>query len=349
MRRALRFIAPFALICAVSTARAQTDEQRANARALADQGVEAFNEGHWQAAIDLFDRAESLVDAPTHLLFSARAHAKLHHYVKARELYLRIGHLELAPNAPKAFHNAQQSAADELKDVEPHIGRLTISVHGAEPKATKVMLDDVAVENVLIGVARPIDPGEHRVRAEAPGFAAQTKTVSVADGAAQSITLELVPGASSEAPSTPEVAPGPATPGAPSGPASAPDLAPSVTNGKRVASYVALGVGVVGIGVGSIFLASSASKRSDADQKFADCGGPTRCTNSNPLSKEVGSLDDSARSAKTIGIVGMVVGGVGLATGVTLFVLSRPHEQATASWTITPRVGLGSASVSGTF
>src|SRR6201999_2030430 len=105
----------------------------------------------------------------------------------------------LAANAPKAFRSAQQSAEDELKDVEPHIGRLTITVRGPDPKATKVLLDDVPVESVLIGIARPIDPGEHRVRAEAPGFASQTKTVTVADGAPASIALELAPGAASDA------------------------------------------------------------------------------------------------------------------------------------------------------
>jgi hypothetical protein len=54
-----------ALIAASGTATAQSDEQRANARALADQGVQAFSEGRWQDTVDLFERAESLLDAPT--------------------------------------------------------------------------------------------------------------------------------------------------------------------------------------------------------------------------------------------------------------------------------------------
>ena len=348
MRRVLRVIAPFVLVCAASPAWAQSDEQRANARALADQGAQAFNEGHWQEAIDLFDRAESLVDAPTHLLFSARAHGKLRHYVKARELYLRIGRLQLAPNAPNAFRNAQTSAAEELKVVEPHIARLTITVHGPDPKAAKVTLDGAAMESVLIGVARPIDPGEHQLHAEAPGFAALTKSIIVADGSPLSVTPELTPApGGAESVSAPEATS--MLTATPAGDASTVDVAPSRTNGKRVASYVAFGVGAVGLGVGSIFLANSASKRSQADQKFAACGGATGCTNANPLSSQVGSLDDSARSAERLGVFGLVVGGVAVATGVTLFVLSRPHEASSTGWTIAPRIGLGSASVDGTF
>ena len=343
----LRFVAPVFLLCVAVPAWGESDEQRANARELADQGVQAFNDGRWQQAIDLFERAESLVDAPTHLLFSARAHAKLHHYVKARELYLRISRLQLAANAPMAFRNAQTSAAEELKDVEPHISRLTISLRGPDVQMTKVALDGAPVDGVLIGVARPIDPGEHQLHAEAPGFAPQTKTVLVADGSPLSITLELTK-AASEPSNTPEAATSAAT--SPVGDRHSAELdRTSNTNSKRVASYVAFGVGAVGVALGSIFLANSASKRAQADQKLAACGGATGCTNENPLSKDVSSLDDSARSAKTLGIVGLAVGGAAAATGVTLFVLGRPHEPSATSWTIAPRLGLGNASLSGTF
>jgi len=58
---------------------AQSDEQRAGARTLATEGAQAFNESRFKDAVDLFSKAESLVHAPPHLLFMARAHAKLEH------------------------------------------------------------------------------------------------------------------------------------------------------------------------------------------------------------------------------------------------------------------------------
>src|SRR5262245_32455278 len=86
---------------------AQSDEQRAGARTLATEGAAAFNEGRFKDAVDLFSKAESLVHAPPHLLFMARAHAKLGHFVKAREAYWKIIKEPLAPNAPQAFKDAQ--------------------------------------------------------------------------------------------------------------------------------------------------------------------------------------------------------------------------------------------------
>ena len=347
-----------AVLCAVArSAGAQSDEERANARALADQGVQAFSEGRWQDTVDLFDRAEALIDAPTHLLYSARAHAKLHHYVKAHELYLRITRLQLAPSAPKAFVNAQTSAKEELKAVEPHIGQLTISLRGADPKVAQVTLDGSPVHSALIGVARPIDPGEHQVHAEAPGFAAQTKKVIVEDAGTATVVLELMAGAatvSAPPPLPPSTARAPLSRSA--APANASDTAVADTSGMhqantpRIAAYVALGVGALGLGVGTIFGLSSAHKRSQADDKFEQCGGSSGCMNDNPLSGQVSSLDSSARTAKTISVVGFVAGGVGVGAGVALFVLSRHHDEAPVSgWSITPRIGLGNAAITGTF
>lgn len=356
MRSAARSVALVAVLCAVARSSwAQSDEERANARALADQGVQAFAEGRWQDTVDLFDRAEALIDAPTHLLYSARAHAKLHHYVKARELYLRITRLQLAPTAPKAFVSAQTSAKEELKTVEPHIGQLTIALRGVDAKIAQVTLDGSPVHSALIGVARPIDPGEHQIRAEAPGFVAQTKKVSVDDAGSATVVLELAPGSAPSAlPSaTPAVAPTSVTTDAArpsSGDAPSPASGDHKPNTKRIAAYVALGVGAVGLGVGTVFGLSSAHKRSQADDKFQQCGGSASCMNDDPLSGQVSSLDSSARSAKTVSIVGFVVGGVGVGAGVALFVLSGRSTEAPASgWSITPRVGLGSAAITGTF
>src|ERR1043165_2423473 len=72
------------------TASAQSDEQRAAARALALEGSRACADSRWQECVNLFQRAESVVHAPPHLLYMARAEEKLGHLVRARELYLKI-------------------------------------------------------------------------------------------------------------------------------------------------------------------------------------------------------------------------------------------------------------------
>jgi hypothetical protein len=119
------------------------------------------------------------------------------------------------------------------------------------------------------------------------------------------------------------------------------------SNGMRIASYAALGVGVVGLGVGTVFGLQSMSKRSEADDL---CPEPNRC----PVSQrdKVEGLDDDGRKAQTLATIGFIAGGVGVAAGVTLFLLSgKKHDQTALQRgpTVHPWLGLGSAGVTGTF
>jgi hypothetical protein len=340
---------------ASARASGQTDEQRSAARALATEGAAAFNEGRYKDAIDYFGKAESLVHAPPHLLFLARSHAKLGQLVVAREAYLKIIKETFPANAPQAFRDAQASAAEEVKAIEPRIGTLTVRVEGAAGATdTAVLLDGTPMPSILIGAPRPTDPGEHKLEAGATGLRSAPTTIVVGDGERKSVTLLLQP-----APGAPPlvVAPDAAPPPAPAARTSAPaatTASPTSDAGTasdksalRIGSYVAFGVGVLGVGAGTLFTLQSSGKRSDADEKFEECGGATGCTQENPLSQEVEELDRDADSALTLGIVGFAVGGVGLATGAVLFVLSTPDKKTAAG--VEPWVGLGSAGLRGRF
>ena len=112
----------------------------------------------------------------------------------------------------------------------------------------------------------------------------------------------------------------------------------------KIGGYVALGVGVVGAGLGTVFLLQSHSKKSDAD---ALCNLPN---NGCPLSQksQIDSLDNSYKSAGTLSVVSYAVGGAGLITGVILLVASSgTHTESTAG--VTPWVGYQSVGLSGRF
>jgi hypothetical protein len=128
----------------------------------------------------------------------------------------------------------------------------------------------------------------------------------------------------------------------------------------RIGSYVGFGVGAVGIVLGTVFVMKSSSKRKSANEATHDLelvgsttGGPCSvaggtCRGDVPQARKVTDLDDQARSAKTVGIVGYVVGGLGVATGVTLFVLSSKKEESKSAF-VAPYVGLGAMGVRGAF
>lgn len=261
----------------------------------------------------------------------------------------RIARERLSDDAPEAFRNAQAVSSESARQLEPLIAYLTIKIEGGDPSSVTVMFDGEVLPLALIGVSRPVDPGEHEIEAKGTTLAAPPQVARMADGARETVTLTLEP-AQAAAAAPPEVH----EPVASEAPASAAPVDSGPDQGRktlRIASFAALGVGVVGVAVGTIFALKSKSNRADADAVYDEQCKP-QCLSDNPAAAQVPSLDDSARSAKTLSIVGFAVGGVGIGAGVTMFFLSRGHEspaQTSRRRGISPWVGLGSAGVTGRF
>ncbi len=121
---------------------------------------------------------------------------------------------------------------------------------------------------------------------------------------------------------------------------------PAAGSGMRTASYVALGVGVVGVGLGTVFGLSAKSKY-DKGNEFCPA---FPCSLSGQQARSREQLGKDGDSAKTLSMVGFIAGGVGLAAGATLFILSgKKTEEPAAQASITPWVGLGSLGLTGSF
>jgi hypothetical protein len=361
-----------------SPAWAQTEMERAGAREAAKEGAKAFGEKRWTDAIDLFTRAESLVHAPPHLLYLARASANMGQLVKARENYLKITRDKIAAGAPKAFVEAQTSANKELADLEPRIPSIKAQVAGGEGKTVKLMMDGKEVSNALVGLSMPVDPGEHTFKATADGMASDEVRVSLRERAKESVSLTLKPaaGAAAVAPiPTPPVAgtaplppgapaaaapapgvPPPAQPGAP--PPAAPPPAPeqgSSGSGLRIGGFVIAGLGLVGGGVlGAMFLTKSSSKKDEASSLYNQCN-PVGCTADQQAT--ISTLDNQSRdekkSSQTTGVIAIGAGGALVVTGLVMVLLAgggkdKPAESPKSA-TITPVVGLGSVGLAGHF
>ncbi|HTM43962.1 MAG TPA: hypothetical protein VL137_03350 [Polyangiaceae bacterium] len=322
-----------ALVCSSSIALAQTDTERAGARAAAQQGAQAFADGKFAEAADLFGRAESLVHAPPHLLYIARSYEKLGKLVEAREEYLKITKETLAATAPDAFRSAQADANNELAALEPRIPYLAVTIPAGATNV-KVTLDGVEVPAALVGLETPVNPGKHTALGVFSG----------ADGAPQEV--DIVEGAHSKVEVAPAAAPAAAATAAAT-PASVQDQGTGSNKAKtlRIGSYVGFGVGVVGLTVGTVFLIKGAGKTSDANKAFDQC--TPNCSTVDQ--HNIQSLDDDASSAKTVAVVGYVAGAVGIGAGVTLLILSNKASHDSAEAHITPWVGWQSAGVSGSF
>jgi hypothetical protein len=332
-------------LLSVKPAAAASDEEKAGARAAATQGQAAFENKRWAEALDLFTRAESLVHSPVHLLYKARALVELGQLVKARETYLSLSREPLTSSAP-AVLKAREDAVKEEALLGPRLANLTVKVEGAGAAEASVVMDGVNVPAALIGVARPADPGQHTLQATGNGLTSEPQTVTLKEGGVATVTLQLKPTASAAPvvpPLTPEPAPAPAT--STTAALDTSDVGKS-GNGLRTASYVAFGVGVAGIAVGTVFALKASSKYSDGN---ALCNGQDPCELSSADAAQREQLGKDGDSAKTMSIIGFVAGGVGVAAGTTLFILSGKKESEPARAGVHPWIGLGSVGLRGRF
>lgn len=325
---------------------AQTDQERAGARAAATQGAEAFEAGNYKDALSFMEKAESLVHALPHLLYIARSHEKLGNLVQARETYLKIGRERLKPNDPDAFREAQEAAAQELRALEPRVPSVTLKVEGPTSSDLTITVDGQPLSAALVGIPTPTNPGEHVYEAKAAGAAA-VQRVTLAEGAKETVVLTLQP--TTDAAAAPPQEAQPAT-----APVTASVDAGTSSKNLKLPAYVALGVGVVGAGLGTVFFLSGSSKSSDADDKFDQCvgGAPDGVCRDPSAQSEIEELDSSAASQKTLGVVGFAIGGVGIATGVTLLLLDGGRKEPAPSAsgpTVKPLFGYKFVGLSGRF
>lgn len=345
------------LVCslAASPAFAQSQEDLVGARAAASAGAKAFNEKHWQESIKLFKKAESIIDAPTQLIYIARAYVHLGKLVKAREVYLRIQRTPLKPHAPAVFAKAKREAEKDLRALEPRLAHVTLSVHGATGGKVTITQDGTTIPGALVGVPLPIDPGDHTFSAKAGTQVAAPVKVHLSEGQSTAVTLKLAapqPAASPAAAPSDTTKPNSAA-AAPPPPSASADQSAEASHGNstlRYLSFASFGVGALGIAGGIVFTLKGSNKQKDADSLYNQLCSKG-CLPAQQA--QVTSLDNDASSAKTLGVVGFVVGGVGVVGGITLLLLSnkssRSSTAASAGLDVRPWIGVGSAGVRGTF
>jgi hypothetical protein len=252
----------------------------------------------------------------------------------------RVVREPLAANAPQAFRDAQERARKVLEAALPRIARLTVNVEPRDAKA-EVMVGEAKVPAALIGVERPTDPGTHEVVATAPGYLPAKSQVTLGEGGKEAVTLTLSPDPSAAQPEPGAAQPEPGA--APPVDAAPPPAPPpqAEKGGSNTLAYVLLGVGGVGIAVGSVTGIMAIGAKGGLD-----CPG-NRCVG------EEGDKLDSAKTTALVSTVGFAVGLAAVAVGVVLLITGSGSKKDTGSRTpgptIVPYIGLASAGVTGTF
>jgi hypothetical protein len=337
---ARRFLIATLLLSAALTptaAHAQTsDADKGTARDLAIEGYKALQASDYTAAIDRFTRADALYHAPTVILGLARAHVGLGKLVTAQELYNRIAHETLPANASTASKKAVADAQKELDALALRIPGVILDVKVKGAVAAKVTLDGAEVPTAALGVKRPVDPGEHVIRAEAQGLPAREVRVTLGEGKTETVTLLLEPAA--PAPAVIPPAPLPIAKPLPVAAARVPVATPLPavpppvsSSSSRTPSYLLFGAAGAGVVLGAVFAGMGFSAKSAYDK------APT-LDGADKVDRDALIADICFGSALLLGTTGLV----------TLLLQKKPAP-STATIFLAPRVGTTGAAMAAGF
>jgi hypothetical protein len=261
--------------------------------------------------------------------------------------------LELAAKARTAGQAERvRIGRDRAAALAPKLSNLEIDVPAASRvDGLVVQRDGTDVGSAAWGAAIPADSGPHRISASAPGRAPWSDTVTVSDGATTArVAVPLLkplppPPVAAAEPVAQRAAP-------PNGSAGSlpttPEETPKASGGlgtPRILAIVSGVVGLAGVGVGTYFGLVSLAKHNDATNGNY-CADNT-CPNTSQGRSDV-SASQNAVSAGNFSTIGFIVGGVGLAGAVTLWLVGSKSEQPRAM-SAELGVGLGSLQLRGTW
>ena len=319
------------------------------------------SEGGAAAAESLFQEARKLMEAKRYseacpkLVASQKIAPAVGTLLNLADCYERAGQLA---SAWARFHEAialaqrlgradrEKTAKERADKLEPRLIKLTIV---SQDKDVDVKLVGNVLDAAALGTPVPVDPGKHAIEASAKGKKPFSTTVDVSDRA-RSPSVEI-PALDAD-PEATKASSG-ASNNASNGDTHAGDEPSSGPSAQRIVSYVAIGLGVVGVGIGAIFGLRTSSIWADAK---------THCTGIECDRTGV-TLATDAKNAGTVSTISFIAGGALLAGGAVLFFTSpsgsssKPSSSAGSAKRAVPRsdmrmgvgVGVGSVTLQGRF
>ncbi|MBK9002156.1 MAG: tetratricopeptide repeat protein [Myxococcales bacterium] len=287
-----------------------------SAKQAEKDGQKAEKQQKWDEAKSAYEKALELDDNPGTRIRLAGVEEKLGNLVEA------AAQLKLALEAKKLSFAQRAKAKNQLKSLEKRIP--TISFDLPKGFGGTVKLDDRELSAGELGAPVPANPGKHEVRAEAEGMKPYKESIELAEKDKKHLSVLMTELPSEE-------------------PAEAPaeKAEPKKSGGSNTLAYVALGVGVVGVGVGAFMGLQAKSTKSDIDAKCQNgvCGEDQR------------DLYDKGKTQANISTAGFIVGAVGLGVGTVLLLTGGKGkvEGKTEARRVTPYVGPKHVGVYGQF
>lgn len=279
--------------------------QREQAQARFARGRDLYNAKKYDQSIPEFQASMEIVASPNARLLIARAYRELGKHVLAYAEFGRteIEARELAREDPR-YAKTGEAAGKERAQLEKKVGILLVTIQNA-PSGTKLSVGGDEIRPAGWSEPIPVMPGDAEIVLQVPDREPVRRTMSFTAGERQTLNLDAE---SSPAMAKPVAA-------TPLPPPPAPENKPSL----RPWAFVAGGVGVAGL---ATFAVAGLMSNATYDSLKEQCGD-------RPCPADKQPDVSRGQTEQTIANVGLVVGAVGIAAGVTLFVLSANEKSST--------------------
>lgn len=278
------------------SAAASADANVKKALDLFKKGQALYKANKFAEALPVFRESYALVPSPNSRILIARCLIGTGDLVAGyQELEALIADVDARQEAK--YQQTRDAAAQERDELaNTKLALVTISVANASA-GTRVAIGDRDIPAETWGKPMPMMPGAVDVSVTTPPAPPLTQRVDLRAGEKRPLALDAAP---SSAPPPP-----PPTTG---------------SGGSRAVlrpiAYLAGGIGVAGFGVFGVFGGLASATYSDLESKCEGGEGSRVCP-----SNTQGQIDDG-KLQKDVANIGLIVGAVGIAAGVTLFVLS---------------------------
>jgi serine/threonine-protein kinase len=273
------------------------------AEALFTRGKQLIDQGHTTEACAAFQESQRLDPAGGTLLRLAMCHESDGKLASAWLEFTEVLRISQAGDSGKLAERVR-IAHEHLASIEPRVPKLVVTVpQPSRVDGLTVTADGLPRNESTWGVAIPVDAGTVTIDATAPGRAPFHTVVQTENGRQASVEIPPL-----------DVAPAAAASAAPAGATEAPAPAAHGSSMRPIA-FVAGGVGLVALGIGTYFGVTAISKWNDSN---AQCG--SGCT---PQGVQYAH---DAKQAAGLADVTVAIGAVGLAAGVVLYFVGAPKD-----------------------
>ncbi len=329
MKKRTWLVRPFALALLLVAFRAQAEEAtvvddttRATLRQLGRDGVQAYQDGDDETAVDLLERAWGILPNAPSGLWLGRALERSGRLVEASERYLAATRVELDRDGNIATQKAARvEARSAYEAIQPRIPRVKIRIAGAEIEEIELGVAGKTVPHEFLGTLIPVNPGQVNIVARL-GDTLQRRRVELAEGQELELTFDF---------------------GSPRSPLRRSETSATESSseeGPRGASTQST-LGWIGVGIGGAGLLAGGVSGALAWSQYGQFDCPTH-DNCDEDSNKIKTYN----TRRSVSMAGFIAGGVVLAGGLAL-VLSAPRSSSDTH--IAARLGWRSLFVSGTF